>query len=220
MGRYYKEPILCPDCNKTKKHFAKGKCKACYNEFRRNSPEERERRRLYRIEHAEEIKKKKKDYYEKNGGRYNKEYYQKHKEQFNKNNMKWREANPEVWKATLRKSAKKFRETHPEKAKENYEKAKPARIARDQIKKYVKHRRFIFSTFQNRGKKINRFYQIEAWEQRLGEMDAIFIDELSQEQGYNLETTVAYLQNKITEQNEEFRKVAKDLSEQNYEKRT
>jgi len=214
---------LCSDCNTMKKNFAKGKCKMCYDRVRRNLPEVIEQKRLYRETHAEELRGKNKEYQEKNRDKVNawhRKYYQTHKELVTECNKRYRETHPQKFdKEVLRENAKRWRAANPEKVRENAKRNEPAKIAREQAKRYIWHRKLIFDKFQNKGKKLNRFYQMEAWEQRLGEMDAIFIDELSKEEGYNLVTIVSYLQGKIEEQNKEFKELENSLIDRKAVKR-
>ena len=67
-------------------------------------------------------------------------------------------------------------------------------LARNNLKRYLSHRLFIYFKFKNKEFNKNRFYQIEAWKQRLQEMDAIFIDQIIrdyQDSNLNLESFIS-----------------------------
>jgi hypothetical protein len=101
----------------------------------------------------------------------------------------------------------KNREKVNERAR-RYRKLNPQKISEHipVISRYIKHRQFIFNKFGNRNKGINRFYQIEAYEQRLQEMDALFINTIPQTfPTQNLETIINLLQKKISEQDKIFK---------------
>lgn len=54
-------------------------------------------------------------------------------------------------------------------------------FARNNLTRYLSHRYFIYTKFKNSKKGMNRFYQLAAWEQRLQEMDVMFIEQIQKD---------------------------------------
>lgn len=81
-----------------------------------------------------------------------------------------------------------------------------------EVDRYMVHREFIFCKFRDNPNLVNRNYFAEVWQQRLEDMDSIFIDEMSKSvpEIVDLGTIINRLNRKIVEQNIYFKSKIND----------
>lgn len=102
-------------------------------------------------------------------------------------------------------------------AKKEYDTHKVDRSYAININNYLKHRQFIFTKFQNQRIQ-NGFYQIEAWEERLTEMDTMYLDEMIKyytDKKTNFNTLIKHFWNKVNNQNKILKSKAEFLLNEN-----